>query len=74
LKTAAIPKYTREGKVDFHALRLAYINFVLESGQPNGLGRWYQSKKTVPEVCPNTLILPLKVKSIIRYFKRLKLG
>jgi len=32
LKAAAIPKYTREGKVDFHALRLAYINFVLESG------------------------------------------
>jgi hypothetical protein len=32
LKVAAIPKYTREGKVDFHALRLAYINFVLESG------------------------------------------
>src|SRR5262249_4353471 len=32
LKAAAIPKYTCEGKVDFHALRLAYIKFVLESG------------------------------------------
>jgi integrase len=32
LQAAAIPKYTGEGKVDFHALRLAYINFVLESG------------------------------------------
>lgn len=26
LKAAAIPKYTREGKVDFHALRLAYTS------------------------------------------------
>jgi site-specific recombinase XerC len=32
LKAATIPKYTREGKVDLHALRLAYINFVIESG------------------------------------------
>ena len=32
LKAAGIPKETAEGKLDFHACRLAYINFVLESG------------------------------------------
>ena len=32
LKAAGIPQWTPEGKVDFHAARLAYINFVLESG------------------------------------------
>ena len=32
LKTAGIPKLTADGKLDFHACRLAYINFVLESG------------------------------------------
>jgi hypothetical protein len=103
LQAAAIPKYSREGKVDFHALRLAYINFVLESGASvkeaqalarhaspamtmnvygrtrnerlvqtvERVGRWSQSKKTVPEVCPNTLILPLKTKGILKHFKRL---
>lgn len=32
LQTAEIPKYTPEGKLDFHACRVAYINLVLESG------------------------------------------
>ena len=32
LKAAGIPKTTADGKLDFHACRLAYINFVLESG------------------------------------------
>ena len=32
LKAAGIPKETADGKLDFHACRLAYINFVLESG------------------------------------------
>ncbi len=32
LKAAAIPKHTSEGKVDFHACRVAYITFVIESG------------------------------------------
>ncbi len=32
LKTAGIPKHTSEGKVDFHACRVAYITFVIESG------------------------------------------
>lgn len=32
LKTAGIPKLTGDGKLDFHACRLAYINFVLETG------------------------------------------
>ena len=32
LHAAGIPKHTSEGKVDFHACRVAYINFVIESG------------------------------------------
>ena len=31
LKAAGIEKWTREGKIDFHAIRVAYINFVFES-------------------------------------------
>ena len=32
LMAAGIPKHTPAGKLDFHAIRLAYINLVLESG------------------------------------------
>jgi len=32
LKKAGIPKYTQEGKIDFHACRVAYISLVIESG------------------------------------------
>ena len=32
LATAGIPKVTPAGKLDFHAVRLAYINLVIESG------------------------------------------
>ena len=32
LQAADIPKHTPEGKVDFHACRVAYITFVIESG------------------------------------------
>ena len=32
LKAAGIPKQAPGGKLDFHACRLAYINFVIESG------------------------------------------
>ena len=32
LQAAGIPKVTPEGKLDFHAVRLAYINLVIESG------------------------------------------
>ena len=32
MEAAGIPKETAAGKLDFHACRLAYINFVLESG------------------------------------------
>ncbi len=32
LKTAGIPKLTHEGKIDFHACRVAYVTLVLESG------------------------------------------
>ena len=32
LEAAAIPKWTSEGKLDFHACRTAYINLVLEYG------------------------------------------
>ena len=32
LEAAKIPKWTPEGKVDFHACRTAYITFILESG------------------------------------------
>jgi integrase len=32
LAAAGIPKYTKEGKLDFHALRVTYINLVIESG------------------------------------------
>jgi integrase len=32
LKAADIPKETADGKLDFHACRLAYINLLLESG------------------------------------------
>ena len=31
-KAADIPKSTPEGKIDFHAFRVAYINSVIESG------------------------------------------
>ena len=31
LKAAGTEKWTREGKIDFHAIRVAYINFVFES-------------------------------------------
>ena len=32
LRAAGIPKYTPEGKVDFHALRVAYVTFIFEGG------------------------------------------
>ncbi len=32
LEAAGIPKVTAEGKLDFHALRTAYVTFLLESG------------------------------------------
>ena len=32
LQAAVIPKYTKAGKLDFHALRVTYINLVIESG------------------------------------------
>jgi len=32
LEAAGIEKHTPEGKVDFHALRVAFINFVIDSG------------------------------------------
>ena len=31
LKAAGIPKHTPEGKLDFHACRVAYINLLIES-------------------------------------------
>jgi integrase len=31
LKAAGIPKVTKEGKIDFHALRVTYINMVIAS-------------------------------------------
>ena len=32
LRVAGIPKQTSEGKVDFHALRVAYVTFIFEGG------------------------------------------
>ena len=32
LRAAGIPKDTPEGKVDFHALRVAYVTFIFEGG------------------------------------------
>ena len=32
LKAAGIPKNTKEGKIDFHSWRVAFVSFVLESG------------------------------------------
>ncbi len=32
LKLAGVPKITSQGKVDFHASRVAFITYVLESG------------------------------------------
>ena len=32
LETAGIPKWTEEGKVDFHALRVSYVSLVVETG------------------------------------------
>ena len=32
LKAAGIPKWTPEGKIDFHALRVAYTTLILEAG------------------------------------------
>jgi integrase len=32
LKVASIPKFTSEGKIDFHAFRVAYVSLVLEAG------------------------------------------
>jgi hypothetical protein len=32
LDAAAIPQFTPQGKVDFHACRVAYINLLIESG------------------------------------------
>jgi len=32
LKAAGIPKYTEEGKLDFHALRVTYVTFLLQAG------------------------------------------
>ena len=32
LKNSGIPKWTPEGKLDFHALRVAFVSFLLESG------------------------------------------
>jgi hypothetical protein len=32
LAAAGIPKYTKAGKLDFHALRVTYINLIIESG------------------------------------------
>jgi integrase len=32
LEAAGIPRWTPEGKLDFHACRVAYVSFILESG------------------------------------------
>ena len=32
LAAAGIPKATKEGKIDFHALRVAFVSFVIEAG------------------------------------------
>lgn len=32
LQAAGIQKYNSDGKLDFHACRVAYINLVIESG------------------------------------------
>jgi hypothetical protein len=32
LKAAGIAKWTDDGKVDFHALRVAYVSLVFEAG------------------------------------------
>ena len=32
LQAAGIPKYTKAGKLDFHALRVTYINLLIDSG------------------------------------------
>ena len=32
LRAAGIPKWTPEGKLDFHALRVAYVTFIFEGG------------------------------------------
>jgi len=32
LRAAGVPKHAEDGKIDFHALRVAYVSFVLEAG------------------------------------------
>jgi integrase len=32
VQAAGIPKYTKAGKLDFHALRVTYINLFIDSG------------------------------------------
>jgi|TARA_B100000959_G_scaffold178854_2_gene187040 hypothetical protein len=39
LKTADVPKWTPAGKLDFHAIRLAYINLVLDPTSVRGKRR-----------------------------------
>jgi integrase len=52
LKAAGIPKWTEEGKVDFHALRVSYVSLVVETGADLKAAQTL-ARHTTPELTMN---------------------
>ena len=52
LEAAGIPKWTEEGKVDFHALRVSYVSLVVETGADLKVTQSL-ARRTTPELTMN---------------------
>ncbi|MSR84378.1 MAG: hypothetical protein EXS58_15895 [Candidatus Latescibacteria bacterium] len=54
LERAGIPRVTLLGKVDFHALRVAFVNLVFEVGEASGKEAQHLARHSTPSLTFNT--------------------
>jgi integrase len=54
LERAGIPRQTPLGKVDFHALRVAFVNLVFEVGEASGKEAQHLARHSTPTLTFNT--------------------
>ena len=54
LERAGIPRVTPLGKVDFHALRVAFVNLVFEVGEASGKEAQHLARHSTPSLTFNT--------------------
>lgn len=54
LERAGIPRSTPLGKVDFHALRVAFVNLVFEVGEASGKEAQHLARHSTPTLTFNT--------------------